>query len=52
MTKEEYMAHTNIKSVEEAAQYLRNLHIFFVVASIGVLVNWIFVDYIDRPIRL
>jgi hypothetical protein len=37
MTVNEYMAHTNIKSVEEAQEYLTTLRILFIVVAIAMV---------------
>lgn len=50
MTKEEYMARTNIKSVDEAAGYLTRLKILFISVAVGMVVTRAGTESIDANI--
>jgi len=47
MTREEYMAHTNIKSEEEARGYLNRLNFLFIAVFIGIIIVKGGVDNMD-----
>jgi uncharacterized membrane protein YvbJ len=48
MTREEYMAHTNIKSEEEAKEYLHRLNFLFIAVFIGIVIVRGGADSIDE----
>jgi uncharacterized membrane protein YvbJ len=50
MTKEEYMARTNIKSVDEAEGYLTRLKILFISVAVGMIITRGGVDSIDSEV--
>lgn len=48
MTREDYMAHTNIKSEEEAKEYLNRLNFLFIAVFIGMVIVNGTADSIDE----